>query len=385
MSRDGERRYEAVFVGGGLSALSLLAELATSPPRSIAVVDTLHPLERPPVHWSYWSSGDIPYDHCALGTWERASISGGRSERFERFESIAPFTLRLVRSTEVLAYLLEELSSLPIEWLHAPACSIDRRPDGLYEVSTDLSTGPESLVSDWVFDSAPGLAPEFPEPRGPQALLGGPSLRVRSDRPVFDAGSATLFDPLDARSFAYLLPLSSSEALLESASFGPEPVECSPKPLQGYLRERYPEAAFEPVSVEYGSIPLGFAPRKTTGPGHVLLGAKRGLVKPSAGYGVANIARESRRLARLWREGSPLPPTRRSEKRWQALDAGFLGLAARDPRRVVLLLERVMRRAPLADSLRLIDETLPDRRLLPLVLAALPALLPAGRRSIDGR
>ena len=50
-------------------------------------------------------------------------------------------------------------------------------------------------------------------------MLSGTGVRVTADRPVFDATAATLFDPLDERSFAYLLPLSTKEALLESATF----------------------------------------------------------------------------------------------------------------------------------------------------------------------
>lgn len=365
MSRGAVRRYDAVFVGGGLSALSLLSDLAGDSPPRIAIVDPVHPLERPPVHWSYWSSEPTPYDRFALGAWHRANVGGGRSEE------ISPLTLRLVRSTEVFARLVEELRPLPIEWIRAPARSIERRPDGSY----GISTGDGTLVSGWVFDSAPGLAPEFPASRGPRALLSGPGLRVRSDRPVFDAATATLFDPLDERSFAYLLPLGPAEALVESASFGPRPVKKSPEPLLGYLRKRYPAARFEVLSAEYGSIPLGFAPRETAGPRHILLGAKRGLVKPSAGYGITNIARESEHLARLWREGSPLPTSRRPQRRWRALDAGFLRLAARDPRLPMLLLDRVMRGLPLPHSLSFIDETLEPRRLLQLAAVALPTIL----------
>lgn len=317
------------------------------------------------MHWSYWSSASTPYDSFAIGAWRRASVCGGPPEE------ISPFTLRLVRSAEVLSHLARKLCPLTVEWLHATARSVERRPDGLYGIHTSAGV----LLADWVFDSAPGLAPEFPASGGPRAVLSGPGLHVRSDLPVFDAETATLFDPLDERSFVYLLPLTPSEALVESASFGPEPVGESPEPLLDYLRGRYPAAGFEVLSAEYGSIPLGFAPRETAGPRHILLGAKRGLVKPSAGYGVVNIARESQRLARLWREGSPLPPGRRPDPRWRALDAGFLGLAARDPRLPMLLLGRVMRGVPLADSLSFIDETLAPRRLPPLVASALPALL----------
>jgi hypothetical protein len=57
---------------------------------------------------------------------------------------------------------------------------------------------------------------------------------------VFDDGVATLFDPLDDRSFAYLLPLSATEALLESASFGPNGMGEDRERLLGYLESGTP-------------------------------------------------------------------------------------------------------------------------------------------------
>jgi hypothetical protein len=121
--------------------------------------------------------------------------------------------------------------------------------------------------------------------------------------------------------------------------------------------------------------PLGFAPRSTAGPRHVLLGTKRGLIKPSAGYGIVRIAEESRRLAKLWCDNLPLPPSRQSAWWWRFLDTGFLQLAAHDPRLPLALLQRVMGAVPLAQSLRFIDEDLPPRQLLPLTRATLPVVL----------
>ena len=162
-------------------------------------------------------------------------------------------------------------------------------------------------------------------------MLSGTGVRVTADRPVFDAAAATLFDPLDERSFAYLLPLSPSEALLESATFDSAIQKEDETPLLRYLRTRYPGATFAVTHAEHGHIPLGFAPSQTAGPRHVLLGTKRGLVKPSAGYGVVRIAEESKRLAGLWKQGRPLPPSQRSSLRWRLLDVGFLQLAAQRP------------------------------------------------------
>ena len=359
------REYDLVFVGGGLAALLLLREFEPLLPDRVAVVDPCLPREHPTVHWSYWSRDETLYDRFAVGLWRKARVADKPPE------PIAPFALRLVRSSDVFAHLDEISRSSSIEWLRTRARSIAFLADGRYEIGTEAGT----LRAKWVFDSATDVPPTFPSERAPQALESGTGIRVEADEPVFDPATATLFDPLDESSFAYLLPLSPTEALLESASFGPVAMEEDQAILLRYLRARHPGAGFKVTHAETGSIPLGFAPPRTAGPGHVLLGTKRGMVKPSAGYGIVRIAEESRHLVRLWRENRPLPPSRRSAWWWRFLDTGFLKLAAHDPRLPLALLQRVMGTVPLAQSLRFIHEDLPPRELLPLFRSALPVVL----------
>ena len=357
--------YDVVFLGGGLATTLLLNGLrGTAFPARVALIDPCSPSERPPVHWSYWSRGPTPYDRFAVGTWFRARVADAPPE------PIAPFALRLVRSTDVLAALGEPLGNLPIERLRACVLSVNIRADGLYEVDTDVG----AVSARWVFDSACGVEPAFPSTSRPRAVLSGTGLRVEADGPIFDDGIATLFDPLDERSFAYLLPLSPTEALLESASFGPEGIGEDREPLLGYLESRYPGADFYVSHSEYGTIPLGFAPPRTVGPRHVLIGAKRGLVKPSAGYGVVRIAEDCQRLASLWERRRPLPPSRRAPQPWWLLDEGFLRLAAKDPRLPMALLGRVMGAIPLAQSLSFISEELRVRQLGPVLRSAAPVV-----------
>src|SRR5215212_5622854 len=125
-------KYDAVFVGGGLAATLLLNELRPTLPRRVALVEPWPPSERPPVHWSYWSRRPTPYDRFAVGTWCRARVAEAPPE------PIAPFALRLVRSTDVLAAMDEALGDLPIERLRATALSVRMRADGLYEVETTI-------------------------------------------------------------------------------------------------------------------------------------------------------------------------------------------------------------------------------------------------------
>ena len=360
------REYDVVFVGGGLAATLLMRELRTDLPGRVAVIDPVPPPERPTVHWSYWSRGRTPYDEFTIGAWRRARTADRPPE------PIDPFTLRLVRSSDVYARLTADLKFVPLEWIRASARSITNRGDGLYEISTDAGT----VRARWVFDSACEVAPVFPSPRRPQAVVSGTGIRVRADRPVFDPATATLLDPLGGGGgFAYLLPLSPREALIESASFGPVAREADEAPLLRHLQTRYPGAEFEVGHAEYGTIPLGFAPSRTTGPRHVLMGTKRGLIKPSAGYGVVRIAGEAEHLADLWRRKLPLAPTRRSRWWWRLLDIGFLQLAASDPRLPLELVRRVMADMPISLSLRFIDEELPLRQLASVMRSASPVVM----------
>lgn len=358
-------KYDVVFVGGGLAATLLLRELQPMLSRRVAVVEPLPPLARPPVHWSYWGRKQTPYDRFAIGAWSQAKVADMPPE------SISPFTLRLVRSSDIFDHMAGLLACAPIEWLNTTARSITCRADELYEIATDAGT----IHARWVFDSACDVAPTFPSPEQPQAVLSGTGIRVTADRPVFDAKIATMFDPLDERSFAYLLPLSHVEALLESALFDSVARQTDRTSLLRYLRTRYPEASFDVSHAESGSILLGFPPSRTTGPQHILIGTKRGLVKPSAGYGIVRIAQESEYLARLWREGRPLPPSRRTPWQWQLLDKGFLQLATHDPRRPLALLHRVMHTVPLTEALRFIDEEVSPRHLAAVIRSAVPVVL----------
>ena len=171
------REYDLVFVGGGLAALLLMQELGPMLPDSVAIVDSCLPRERPTFHWSYEGT---PYDRFALGVWRKARIADKPPE------PIAPFALRLVRSTDVLAHLDKLLASAPIEWLRGRVRSIATLSDGHYEIVTDAGM----LRAKWVFDSATDVPPTFPSHQRPHAVESGTGVRVEADGPVFDPVTA---------------------------------------------------------------------------------------------------------------------------------------------------------------------------------------------------
>lgn len=366
--------YDAIFVGGGLSALMLLRAMADSAPRRIAIIEPrrFKPGLVSTVHWSYWSANPSFYDQFAIGRWRQARVgagtaAGGRIQPAQDPQDLGNLTLRLVRSADVLTTLQQKIPKA--ERVGERAGSISLLPDGRYQVTV----GSQKLTADWVFDSAVQLAPQFPA-TGPHATLSGGGLLVRASQPVFDKRTATLFDPLPSGGFAYVLPLSPSEALVESAHFSSSVRPPGEAPLTRYLSQQYPVASFAVSHREHGAIPLGFpAPAsRTAGPRHILLGTKRGLVKPSGGYGIARIERESERLAKLWRQNKPLPPSRPLRQPWALIDRTFLQLVNERPEQALRLMQGSMRHLSLRDTLLFLDEQLPWHKLADLMRHSFP-------------
>src|SRR5215207_9173101 len=131
----------------GLAAMLLLRELGAALSGRVAVVDPSPPPERPTVHWSYWSQGPTLYDRFSVASWQNARVAQMPAEL------IAPYTLRLVRSTDVFAYISEELNTVSVDWLRASARSVERLENGTYEVVTDAG----AVRAVWIFDSVPDI------------------------------------------------------------------------------------------------------------------------------------------------------------------------------------------------------------------------------------
>ena len=144
--------------------------------------------------------------------------------------------------------------------------------------------------ADLVFDSRP---PPVPDGIMLQHFIG---LEVRSNRPVFDAGTAILMDFRVDQSrgmhFIYLLPFSATEALVESTLFSPDRLEEQfyLDAIADYLGTHYGLHSFDTVRRERGVIPL--ARLKQRDPKIQGIGGNGGAIRPSSGYAFVFIQKQ---------------------------------------------------------------------------------------------
>jgi hypothetical protein len=168
---DGLWLFETTRRSSSAAAMLLLRELGPALSVRVAVLDPCPPPEKPTVHWSYWSHVPTLYDRFAVGSWRKARVAQMPAE------PVAPYILRLARSTDVFAHIAEELRTAPVEWLRASASSVERGEDGTYEVNTDAG----AVRAGWVFDRKRSFSVSSLEPgkRSSDTFQGSSCVTIR--------------------------------------------------------------------------------------------------------------------------------------------------------------------------------------------------------------
>lgn len=321
-----------VVCGAGLAGLALAAELLDGGERrEVVLVDRRRGWSRDRT-WCAWDVGDPLPAAVADARWTSWEVRA----RGRRVRATARRHLYLhVRGDLLYEALLERLGD-QVTWRLGEAVQ-DLRDDGAAAV---VRTASGALRASVAVDAMGGGGPLLRgRPPGEvelrQRFLGW---EVRTERPVFDPGTAVLMDfdavpaaPGEAR-FLYVLPFAPDRALVEDTVIGrgPHAAARARATLDGWLARRG-AGAYEVLHEERGAIAMTTWPFPAVrSPRLVAAGAAAGGVRPSSGYGLVRTLRHARALARALAGGGSLP-TRAGGARAAALDRVFLRALDPDP------------------------------------------------------
>ncbi len=267
------RKKPVRILGDGCAALSLAARADELPGHDITLVRPAGAPAAAEHIWGFWGGAGLETaTGLARASWTRWAI--------------ATETDRVVMTSSERPYFALRRS----DWTsHCRA----RAQAGGVAIETVLDAD-DDMVADapamQQFDSRPP-----PVPRGMmlQHFIG---LEVRAPAPVFDPDTAILMDFRVDQSrgmhFIYLLPFSSTEALVESTLFSPAtlPDEFYLAAIDDYLDRHCGVSDFEILHRERGVIPLGMLDRHDPAiPG---IGGNGGAIRPSSGYAFIFIQRQ---------------------------------------------------------------------------------------------
>ncbi|MET0760428.1 MAG: lycopene cyclase family protein [Flavobacterium sp.] len=290
-------KYDYIFAGVGLAGLLILHEMMISKVLEGKKILLLDPDEKVNNDrtWCFWEETKGDWDNIVSKRWKRAvfvnnektitCISEGKN-------------YKMIESLSFYEQIIGQLKSYPeIIWKKEKMLSFEEKTSEVV-VITEKSIDTASVLFNSVFDYKK-IQNNREYPLLQQHFIGW---FVRTATPVFDADCATFMDFSVAQKgntrFMYVLPISSTEALVEYTLFSATLLEEKEYEiaLEDYLIDKG-ITDFEIIKKEKGIIPMTAYPFWKENSTRVLhIGTAGGWTKASTGFTFKNSVKQSKRV-----------------------------------------------------------------------------------------
>ena len=296
--------YDYAIVGAGAAGLQLaLAMKADSFFRTkrVLIIDKSAKTENDKT-WCYWEAGGGPYDHLLTHSWASGLFY---TKTQETFLQLAPYRYKMLRSIDFYSYAIEELNAATfMEWRQEEVVTI------LQKEEIEIQTLENRYQARHVFDSR--IENDFFKSKDSslRLLQHFRGWYIKTAKDFFDPTKFVMMDFRlrwkDSTSFTYVLPTSSTTALVEFTLFSPALLkeEEYQQLLKKYVEEILQPGEYFIQDREAGVIPMTDYPfHKSHSPLLTKIGTAGGWVKPSSGYSFKNGYRFSKQIVKNLKAG----------------------------------------------------------------------------------
>lgn len=315
--------YDFAIVGTGAAGLQLAIQMNQDPffqNKSILLLDKEDKKNNDRT-WSFWEEGETEWDKIAWHTWNKGQfVNQHQSIRFD----LNPYTYKSVRSADFYNYARQKFAGREnLKWVK----------DDIKEVNDTSIVGVSNhYLARHVFDSR--VDESFIQNQGKYHSLiqhfRGWFIKTKKD--VFDPDSFVMMDFRlkwqNSTSFIYVLPSSSTEALVEFTLFNDQLIE--QEVYESYIKEYISEylhaSDYEICEIEQGAIPMTDFPfHKLHEKNITKIGTAGGWVRPSSGYSFKNAERYSSMIIENIKNRKH-PSTGIANSRFRKYDSVFLSV-----------------------------------------------------------
>jgi len=233
---------------------------------------------------------DLGFTSLINHSWGRLGINDDAPR------SVSPYSYYHISSISLYDKLRSILSSCNVTFIRERAENVHSNPDT--NILT-ISTQNHIINSKHVFDSRPPLwnPAKSHETFLLQSFFGW---RITTEEPHFDIETFTMMDfsvdQSNATQFVYVLPFSSTHALIELTRFGASSIDhiYAQEQLKEYCRQKQ-YGSYVIDTVEQGIIPMSSCTLQVDSISPTLFrtGSGAGKVKPSTGYAFKEMARDA--------------------------------------------------------------------------------------------
>jgi lycopene beta-cyclase len=319
--------YDYIIAGSGCAGLSLLHGMLSDPhlrSKKILVIDR-DKKQKNDRTWCFWEKEQGPFESVVHHQWKTLEFL---TPEFDRRFDLEPYSYKMIRGIDFYKHVMDFASSFDnVDFKYTDIEKIDAEGD-----KARVKTASGTYTAPFIFNSTALFHPEMnPENSLLQHFTGWV---IRTDQPAFDEKVGTLMDfRLDQKhgtTFMYVLPTSSTEALIEYTLFTEKVLEKEEyeSALKDYIRDYLNLETYEILHTEFGIIPMSLARFESSpnGSGSIInIGTAGGFTKASSGYTFQFIQKNTESILEAMKKGkSPNVTTRFREQMYQWYDRTLL-------------------------------------------------------------
>lgn len=302
------KKYDYIIAGSGMAGLSLLYHLLLDDSlnqKKILVIDPVKKTVNDRT-WCFWVKDEGVFEPIVSHQWKTLQFF---SHKVSRKFDMKEYRYKMIQSGDFYSLVLDFAKKFDtVTFSHEKITDI-----GVQGNDAVVKTDKGEYAAEYVFNSTGLFHPEMSEKNTLlQHFLGW---YIKTDAAVFDSNIGTLMDfrlsQQHGTTFMYVLPTSSTEALVEYTLFSERTLEEEEyiTELENYIRDSLKISDYEITHREFGVIPMSKARfKRFQGEGNriINLGTAGGFTKPSTGYTFQFVQKHVAQVAeRLKRNQSP--------------------------------------------------------------------------------
>lgn len=298
--------YDFIIAGAGCAGLSLAVHMIHSGKftnKKILLVDQKAKNLNDRT-WCFWEKGTGLFESIVYKEWQKLNF---HSNTLSKPLDISPYRYKLIRGIDFYNYCLQQIEAQSnFTYLQAPVEKVfgDEREAG-------IQVGGQLIKSQFVFNSILFTKPRL-STRELWLLQHFKGWVIKTANPFFDPAIGTLMDfrtsQEKAATFFYVLPFSTTEALVEYTLFSDKLLEPQvyDTALQQYIATQLGITDYQILETEYGVIPMTNYKFPNRQDNIIYIGTAGGQTKASSGYTFQFIQKRSRALVEsLIQNGHP--------------------------------------------------------------------------------
>jgi lycopene beta-cyclase len=319
------KHYNYIFTGSGLSALMTVYEMIISgkfEDKTILLLDE-NLKKTNDRTWCFWDDKKL-YDNLASVKWNFAWF---KNENLDRQLNLAPYQYKMIKGLDFYNLVFDVISKQDnIHFENKKVVDFEELDNHCI-----VKTETESFTCNQIFNSIFNSQPVESQTKYPflhQHFIGW---FIKSKEAVFNPNCATFMDfSVEQRGntrFMYILPTSSTEALLEYTLFSADllATEEYETEIQKYI-QKLGITDYEIVEREKGNIPMTcYKFWKHNTKNIINIGSAGGWTKASTGFTFKNVTKKSKALVKfLQNENDTLTSVNRSFTKFHKMDKFWL-------------------------------------------------------------